>query len=53
MEYVVLCCCTMAAIVLVWRTELYDYDKGWTGHFGTGLVNYHQRVLGGIALPIP
>ncbi len=53
MEYVVLCCFTMAAIFIAWRTELYDYEKGWTGHMGTGIVNYYQRVLGGITMPIP
>lgn len=53
MEYVVLCCVTAAAIIGTWRLELYDPDAGWTGTMGRALVDSQQRLLEGIALPVP
>ncbi len=53
MEYVLLCCFTAAVIIEVWHTELYNFDTGWKGELGRGTVDFYQRVLGGIALPVP
>jgi hypothetical protein len=64
MEYVVLCWFTMFAIFIFWHTELYDFRTGWIRaegkekeegkvKMGEGIVNFYQRILGSIALPIP
>ena len=53
MEYVVLCSFTALAIIGAWHAALYNADEGWTGTMGRGLVEYYQRISGGIAMPIP
>lgn len=53
MEYAVLCGAVMLLIEFIWRMGLYSPVDGWTGILGTPIESYYQRVLGGIALPIP
>lgn len=53
MEYVVLCGAIMVLVDVVWRFGLYSPSAGWNGLFGAPIELYYQRVLGGIALPIP
>ena len=65
MEYVVLCGAVGMLLVVFWHTELYDFRQGWHDGpmglklndgkigFGRGTVEFYQRVLGGIALPVP
>lgn len=53
MEYVLLCCFTAALVIEFWHAELYNFDTGWKGTLGRGVVDFYQRVLGGIALPVP
>lgn len=56
MEYVVLFGIATTCIVTFWYTELFNFDTGWQdGKFslGRGVVEFYQRVLGGIAMPVP
>ena len=53
MEYVVLCCFTALVIVAAWHLDLYNADEGWTGTMGRALVDSQQRLLEGIAMPVP
>lgn len=53
MEYVLLCCLVAVLIICTWKAELYDFKEGWRGTLGTPLLQFYQRVLGAIALPIP
>lgn len=53
MEYVVLCSAVMLLVEFIWREGLYSPSEGWKGTLGTPIESYYQRVLGGIALPIP
>lgn len=64
MEYVVMSCVIASAIVVFWNTQLYDYENGWKEgtpipgmekklRLGRETVEFYQRVLGGIALPVP
>ena len=53
MEYVVLCCFTALVIVAAWHLDLYTADEGWTGTMGRALVDSQQRLLEGIAMPVP
>ncbi|MBQ7252072.1 MAG: hypothetical protein IJS32_05665 [Kiritimatiellae bacterium] len=53
MEYVVLCGAVMLLIDFIWRMGLYNPTEGWDTILGRPIEAYYQRVLGGIALPIP
>lgn len=64
MEYMVMSCVTVSAIVVFWNTQLYDHRNGWKEgtpipklekklRLGRETVEFYQRVLGGIALPVP
>lgn len=65
MEYVVLCSAVGALTVLFWHVELYDFRQGWHDGpiglkmndneigLGRGTVEFYQRLLGAIALPLP
>ena len=53
MEYVLACGCVMVLIEWLWKVGIYDFGTGWTGWIGGVVLAYYQRVLCGIALPIP
>ncbi len=56
MEYMVMSCVIASALVVFWHTELYDFRNGWKDgklKLGRATVDFYQRVLGGIALPVP
>jgi hypothetical protein len=64
MEYVVMSCVIASAIIAFWHMELYNPRTGWQEGtkipgtekrfwLGRGTVEFYQRVLGSIALPVP
>lgn len=54
MEYVVVNLAIAVPLLLMWHLEIYDFATNkWVGEFGLGLQAMFQRVLNGIALPIP
>lgn len=56
MEYMVMSCVIASALVVFWHSELYDFETGWKDgnlKIGRTTVDFYQRVLGGIAMPIP
>ena len=53
MEYVLVCGCIMVLIQWLWKEGIYDFGTGWTGTIGGVVLAYYQRVLCGIALPVP
>lgn len=54
MEYLVVCVMLAVPLMLFLRTQFYDASAGeYKGEIGLGLQAMFQRVLGGIALPIP
>lgn len=54
MEYVIVNILIAVPLILMWHTEIYDYATGeWKDDFGSGIQAMFQRVLSGIALPIP
>ena len=54
MEYVIVNLAITVPIFLLWHWGIYDSSTGtWKGEFGFGIQAMFQRVLSGIALPIP
>jgi len=54
MEYVIVNLAIAVPLLLMWHTSIFDYSKNeWVGEFGLGIQAMFQRVLSGIALPIP
>ena len=54
MEYLVVCVMLAVPLMLLLRTQFYNASTGqYLGELGLGLQSMFQRVLGGIALPIP
>ena len=54
MEYLVVCVMLAVPLMLFLRTQFYNASTGqYLGELGLGLQAMFQRVLGGIALPIP
>ena len=53
MEYVLACGCIMVLIKWMWDVGIYEFGTGWTGTIGNVVLSYYQRVLGGVALPVP
>ena len=54
MEYLVVCVMLAVPLMLFLRTPFYNASEGkYIGEIGLGLQAMFQRVLGGIALPIP
>ena len=54
MEYLVVCAMLAIPLMLLLHKQFYDTTKGeYVGELGLGLQSMFQRVLGGIALPIP
>ena len=53
MEYVIVNVFIAVPVLLFWHTEIYSFATGqWIG-MGLGIQAMFQRVLSGIALPIP
>ena len=54
MEYLIVNLAIAVPLLLLWHEGIYDFSTGeWKGEFGLGLQAMFQRVLSGIALPIP
>jgi hypothetical protein len=52
MEYVIVCCFIGVIVVELFHKEFFNFDDGFVG-LGLVVKTAIQRVLGGIALPIP
>lgn len=54
MEYLVVCAMLAVPLMLLLHKQFFDASTGeYVGEIGLGLQSMFQRVLGGIALPIP
>ena len=54
MEYLVVCAMLAVPLMLLLHKQFFDVSTGeYVGEIGLGLQSMFQRVLGGIALPIP
>ncbi len=54
MEYVIVNLAIAVPLLLLWHKGIFDPLKNeWVGELGLGIQAMFQRVLSGIALPIP
>ena len=54
MEYMIVNIWIAVPLLLLWHTEIFDSSKNeWVGELGREIIAMFQRVLSGIALPIP
>ena len=53
MEYVIVCGWIGVIVLLFLQEEFFNIDKGYVGRIGLEFLAANQRVLEGIALPIP
>ena len=54
MEYLIVNLAIAVPILLLWHEGIYDFSAGeWKGDLGLGIQAMFQRVLSGIALPVP
>ncbi len=54
MEYLVVNLFIAVPLLTLWHTQIFDAATNqWIGDLGTGVQAMFQRVLAGIALPIP
>ena len=54
MEYLVVNLAIAVPLLILWHKGIYDSVEGkWIGDFGLGIQAMYQRVMSGVALPIP
>lgn len=54
MEYLVVNLAIAVPLLILWHEGIYDYTTGqWRGEIGLGIQSMYQRVMSGIALPLP
>lgn len=54
MEYLVVNLAIAVPLLILWHEGIYDYTTGqWRGEIGFGIQSMYQRVMSGIALPLP
>lgn len=54
MEYLVVNLAIAVPLLILWHEGIYDYTTGqWRGEIGLGIQSVYQRVMSGIALPLP
>lgn len=54
MEYLVVNLAIAVPLLILWHEGIYDYTTGqWKGEMGLGIQAMYQRVMSGVALPIP
>lgn len=54
MEYLVVNLAIAVPLLIIWHKGIYDYSAGeWVGELGLGIQAMYQRIISGIALPIP
>lgn len=54
MEYLVVNLAVSVPLVILWHEGIYDYTSGqWKREMGLGIQAMYQRVMSGVALPIP
>ena len=52
LEYVIVVCGLGAALTIFLTRTFFDVSTGF-GPLGRGVVAFYQRLLGGLALPVP
>lgn len=54
MEYLVVNLAIAVPLLILWHKGIYDSVEGkWIGDLGLGVQAMYQRVMSGVALPIP
>lgn len=54
MEYLVVNLAVAVPLLILWHEGIFNTSKNeWTGYLGLGIQAMYQRVMSGIALPIP
>ena len=54
MEYLVVNLAIAVPLLILWHKGIYDFATGeWVGEVGLGIQSMYQRVMSGVALPIP
>lgn len=54
MEYLVVNLAVAVPLLILWHKGIYDSEEGkWIGDLGLGIQAMYQRVMSGIALPVP
>ena len=54
MEYLVVNLAITVPLLILWQKGIYDCTVGeWTGELGLGIQAMYQRVMSGVALPLP
>ena len=54
MEYVIVNLAVAVPVLMMWHLEIFDFSTNqWVGELGLGIQAMFQRVMSGIALPIP
>ena len=54
MEYLVVNLAIAVPLLILWHKGIYDCTTGeWIGDLGLGVQAMYQRVMSGVALPIP
>lgn len=54
MEYLVVNLAIAVPLLILWHKGIYDYTTGqWRGEMGLGIQAMYQRVMSGVAVPIP
>ena len=54
MEYLVVNLAVAVPLLILWHEGIFNASEGkWTGYLGLGIQAMYQRVMSGIALPIP
>ena len=54
MEYLVVNLAVAVPLLILWHKGIYDYTTGeWIGEMGLGIQAMYQRVMSGVAIPLP
>lgn len=54
MEYLIVNLAVAVPLLILWHEGIFNASEGkWTGYLGLGIQAMYQRVMSGIALPIP
>lgn len=54
MEYLVVNLAIAVPLLILWHEGIYDYTTGqWRGEMGLCIQAMYQRVMSGVAVPIP
>lgn len=54
MEYLVVNLAVAVPLLILWHKGIYDYTTGeWIGEMGLGIQAMYQRIMSGVAIPLP